>query len=186
MGDGRQSGTAASPSILNISPESAVGGNLALLETDDEIKVDLNTCQVNLLVTNGVFHCSIPCKDCWQESSAAALLLVDFTTEDAKATLEKLSAFKLMRGIRQQLHWHQNPQYCFQSIPDLMNQSTCQSNFSYIQEYGWTFELQVFASQMKDAARLASQFPETTMILQDKAIAGKIKYGIPHISSSAK
>ena len=52
MGDGRQSGTAASPSILNISPESAVGGNLALLETDDEIKVDLNTCQVNLLVTN--------------------------------------------------------------------------------------------------------------------------------------
>ena len=33
MGDGRQSGTAASPSILNVSPESAVGGNLALLET---------------------------------------------------------------------------------------------------------------------------------------------------------
>ena len=38
MGDGRQSGTAASPSIPNISPESAVGGNLALLETGDSIR----------------------------------------------------------------------------------------------------------------------------------------------------
>ena len=52
MGDGRQSGTAASPSILNVSPESAVGGNLALLETGDEIKVDLNGCRVDLLVSD--------------------------------------------------------------------------------------------------------------------------------------
>ena len=50
MGDGRQSGTAASPSILNISPESAVGGNLALLETGDQVRVDLNACRVDLLV----------------------------------------------------------------------------------------------------------------------------------------
>ena len=52
MGDGRQSGTAASPSILNISPESAVGGNLALLETGDSIRVDLNTCSVQLQVSD--------------------------------------------------------------------------------------------------------------------------------------
>ena len=50
MGDGRQSGTAASPSILNISPESAIGGNFALLETGDNVTVDLNKCEVNLLV----------------------------------------------------------------------------------------------------------------------------------------
>jgi len=52
MGDGRQSGTAASPSILNVSPESAVGGNLALLETGDTISVDLNTCSVELQVSD--------------------------------------------------------------------------------------------------------------------------------------
>jgi len=52
MGDGRQSGTAASPSILNVSPESAVGGNLALLETGDIISVDLNTCSVELQVSD--------------------------------------------------------------------------------------------------------------------------------------
>ncbi|HJN89759.1 MAG TPA: IlvD/Edd family dehydratase [Verrucomicrobiota bacterium] len=50
MGDGRQSGTSASPSILNIAPESAAGGNLALLETGDEVRVDLNKCRVDLLL----------------------------------------------------------------------------------------------------------------------------------------
>jgi dihydroxy-acid dehydratase len=52
MGDGRQSGTSASPSILNIAPESAAGGNLALLETGDEVRVDLNKCRVDLLVSD--------------------------------------------------------------------------------------------------------------------------------------
>ena len=50
LGDGRQSGTSASPSILNMSPEAAVGGGLALLETNDRLVVDLNARSVNLLV----------------------------------------------------------------------------------------------------------------------------------------
>ncbi len=50
MGDGRQSGTSASPSILNVAPESAVGGGLALLRTGDRIRVDLKTRRVDLLV----------------------------------------------------------------------------------------------------------------------------------------
>lgn len=50
MGDGRQSGTSASPSILNMSPESAVGGGLALLRTGDRIRVDLNGRRVDVLV----------------------------------------------------------------------------------------------------------------------------------------
>ncbi|MGH8841771.1 MAG: IlvD/Edd family dehydratase [Advenella sp.] len=50
MGDGRQSGTSASPSILNVSPESAVGGGLALLRTGDIVRVDLNTCRVDVLL----------------------------------------------------------------------------------------------------------------------------------------
>jgi dihydroxy-acid dehydratase len=50
LGDGRQSGTSASPSILNMSPESAVGGGLSLLRTGDRLRVDLNARSVNLLV----------------------------------------------------------------------------------------------------------------------------------------
>jgi dihydroxy-acid dehydratase len=51
MGDGRQSGTSDSPSILNISPESAIGGNLAILKTGDQIKVDLGKRRVDVLLS---------------------------------------------------------------------------------------------------------------------------------------
>ncbi len=50
MGDGRQSGTSGSPSILNISPEAAVGGGLALLQTGDKVRIDLNTRKVDVLI----------------------------------------------------------------------------------------------------------------------------------------
>ena len=50
IGDGRQSGTSASASILNASPEAAVGGGLALLKTGDRILIDLNTRRVDALV----------------------------------------------------------------------------------------------------------------------------------------
>lgn len=52
LGDGRQSGTSASPSMLNASPESAAGGNLALLETGDTVRVDLNARTVMLQVSD--------------------------------------------------------------------------------------------------------------------------------------
>jgi dihydroxy-acid dehydratase len=51
MGDGRQSGTSDSPSILNISPEAAIGGNLAILKTGDQIKVDLAKRRVDVLLS---------------------------------------------------------------------------------------------------------------------------------------
>jgi dihydroxy-acid dehydratase len=50
IGDGRQSGTSGSPSILNASPEAAVNGPLALLKTGDRIRVDLRKGEVNALV----------------------------------------------------------------------------------------------------------------------------------------
>ena len=50
LGDGRQSGTSASPSILNVSPEAAVGGGLALLETGDRLRIDLRRGTVDALV----------------------------------------------------------------------------------------------------------------------------------------
>jgi dihydroxy-acid dehydratase len=50
VGDGRQSGTSESPSILNASPESVVGGGLALLQTGDRVRLDLNACRLDALV----------------------------------------------------------------------------------------------------------------------------------------
>ena len=51
LGDGRQSGTSASPSILNVSPEAAVGGNLALLQTGDKIRIDLQARKVDVMIS---------------------------------------------------------------------------------------------------------------------------------------
>lgn len=51
IGDGRQSGTSGSPSILNASPEAAAGGGLALLQTGDRIRIDLNTGRADMLVS---------------------------------------------------------------------------------------------------------------------------------------
>ncbi len=52
LGDGRQSGTSGAPSILNISPEAAIGGTLALLKTGDWLRVDLNKCRVDVLLSD--------------------------------------------------------------------------------------------------------------------------------------
>ena len=52
IGDGRQSGTSGTPSILNASPEAAVGGGLALLKTGDRVRIDLRKGTADILVTD--------------------------------------------------------------------------------------------------------------------------------------
>src|SRR5580698_9651280 len=52
IGDGRQSGTSDSPSILNASPEAAVGGGLALLRTGDRVRIDLRKGTANILISD--------------------------------------------------------------------------------------------------------------------------------------
>jgi xylonate dehydratase len=51
IGDGRQSGTSGSPSILNASPEAAAGGGLALLKTGDRVRIDLNKGTADILIS---------------------------------------------------------------------------------------------------------------------------------------
>ena len=63
VGDGRQSGTSESPSILNASPESVVGGGLAYLQTGDRVRLDLNTSTMNALVSDADWQARI---DAWE------------------------------------------------------------------------------------------------------------------------
>ncbi len=51
IGDGRQSGTSGSPSILNASPEAAAGGGLSILKTGDRVRIDLNKGEANILIS---------------------------------------------------------------------------------------------------------------------------------------
>lgn len=52
IGDGRQSGTSGSPSILHASPEAAAGGNLAILRTGDQVRIDLSKGAADILISN--------------------------------------------------------------------------------------------------------------------------------------
>jgi dihydroxy-acid dehydratase len=89
IGDGRQSGTSGSPSILHASPEAAAGGGLALLQTGDRLRVDLNKGTVDVLISaaelaerraalkmNGGYHYP-PSQTPWQDIQRAMLDQLD-------------------------------------------------------------------------------------------------------------
>jgi predicted TIM-barrel fold metal-dependent hydrolase len=91
---------------------------------------------------------------------------VDFLDESAPDVMARQALFPLMRGVRQQIHWHANPLYRFAERPDISDDPMFRRNLSYLAQRGWLFELQVFASQMVGAARLASSLPELTFVLE--------------------
>lgn len=90
----------------------------------------------------------------------------DMTQKDARRDLDRLKKYPLMRGIRQQLHWHENPLYRFAATPDLASQDNVKRNVGHLADYGWSFDLQVFAAQMDSACELVDACPHVTFILQ--------------------
>jgi predicted TIM-barrel fold metal-dependent hydrolase len=96
----------------------------------------------------------------------AIVAYADLTVPDVRPQLDRLARLPLVRGIRQQLHWHENEMYRFARRPDLPADPVLQQNARYLADYGWTFDLQVFAPQMADAAALAEACPEVNLILQ--------------------
>ena len=89
----------------------------------------------------------------------------DMASADLAATLDRELAHKNLRGIRQQLHWHEKPLYRFAQRPDLMNDPQWRRGLREIERRGLLFELQVVTSQMADAARLARDFPGLQFVL---------------------
>ncbi len=90
----------------------------------------------------------------------------DMTVNDVRPALDKLKPHRLMRGIRQQFHWHENPAYRFARDPDLCRSEAVKRNVARLADHGWCFDLQVFAPQMAGAAELARACPEVTFVLQ--------------------
>jgi predicted TIM-barrel fold metal-dependent hydrolase len=78
---------------------------------------------------------------------------------------EQARLSSLVRGTRLQLHWHERELYRFASAPDRMNDPIFRQNLGLLPGLGWLFELQVFSSQMADAARLVGDHPDTTFVL---------------------
>jgi predicted TIM-barrel fold metal-dependent hydrolase len=90
----------------------------------------------------------------------------DLASPDLGRVLDRYTACQRVHGIRQQLHWHSNEHFRFQSRPDLMNDPAWRHGMAELAGRGLSFDLQVFAGQMADAAVLARDFPGVTFILQ--------------------
>ncbi len=71
----------------------------------------------------------------------------------------------LLRGIRQQVRWHANPKYCFATRPDWVRGPAWRRGLAEGRDRGLVFELQVFPSQMQNAADLARGFPNLQIVL---------------------
>ncbi|RMH47539.1 MAG: amidohydrolase [Alphaproteobacteria bacterium] len=90
----------------------------------------------------------------------------DMTAADVRPALDRLAGLALVRGIRQQFHWHRNPLYRFAAQPELCRDPLVQRNIARLADYGLAFDLQVFAPQMAGAAELAAACPGVTFVLQ--------------------
>ena len=91
---------------------------------------------------------------------------VDLLAEDCAPVLDAaMQASPLLRGMRMQLHWHENALYRFAPRPDLCDDPKLQKNLARLAERGLLFELQVFASQMQGAAWLARSLPKLQFVL---------------------
>jgi predicted TIM-barrel fold metal-dependent hydrolase len=98
------------------------------------------------------------------------------------AALDAEQRHPLLKGVRQQVHWHENPQYRFAERPDVIADPAWRSGLSRLAPRGLLFELQVFASQMERGAELARAFPEKTFVLvhagmlEDPSDAGRLAW----------
>jgi predicted TIM-barrel fold metal-dependent hydrolase len=96
----------------------------------------------------------------------AIVAYADLLAADARPQLDALAKEPSVRGVRMQLHWHDNPLYRFAKEPELCRDATLQKNIGHLADYGWSFDLQVFAGQMAGAAEMADACPGVTFVLQ--------------------
>ncbi|MEV4567680.1 amidohydrolase family protein [Nonomuraea sp. NPDC049419] len=96
----------------------------------------------------------------------AVVAAADMFADDAPEVMRRQAALTpLVRGVRQQLHWHERPEFRFADAPDRMKDPVFRKNVGALAGLGWLFELQVFPEQMADAAELVGDFPEVTFVL---------------------
>jgi predicted TIM-barrel fold metal-dependent hydrolase len=90
----------------------------------------------------------------------------DLANDDVAATLDAMRPYSRLKGIRQQVHWHANPQYRFAPRPDVIADGEWRRGLAQLASRGLLFELQIFTSQMAAGAALARAFPDTTFVLE--------------------
>lgn len=150
--------------------------------TIEEFRADLDGCNV---VRSVYVQTNWPAGQSYEEATWVQSVIdatgwphanvahADLTDPDAGELVARLAELPATRGIRQQLHWHENPQYRFAPHPKMMNDPAWRRGFAHLAKHDLLFELQIFADQMLDGAALARAFPETIFVLEH---AGMLEY----------
>lgn len=89
----------------------------------------------------------------------------DMTADDVRPQLDRLVIYPLLRGVRMQLHWHETPAFRFAPSADQVIDPKIRANVRRLKDYGLSFDLQLFPSQMKDGLQLAGENPGTDFVL---------------------
>lgn len=89
----------------------------------------------------------------------------DMTVDDVRPQLDRLRPYSLLRGIRMQLHWHENPAYRFANSADQVIDPNVRANVARLKDYALSFDLQLFPSQMSAGLQLVGENPEISFIL---------------------
>lgn len=95
----------------------------------------------------------------------AQVVKVDLLRPDAAAELEWHAGFPSVRGVRDILNWHPDPRYSHRDRGDLLADAGWRSNFARLSGLDLSFDLQVFPSQLAEAAELARAHPDTRIVL---------------------
>ena len=89
----------------------------------------------------------------------------DMTVDDVRPQIDRLKKYPLLRGVRMQLHWHETPAFRFAKSPDQVIDPTVKKNVARLKDYGLSFDLQLFPTQMKDGLQLVGENAEIDFIL---------------------
>jgi predicted TIM-barrel fold metal-dependent hydrolase len=94
----------------------------------------------------------------------AIVAQVELNSPNAEALLAEHASNRNVRGVRQILNWHVDPAKTY-TPRDLLVDGDWHKGFALLRKYGLCFDLQIYPSQMPEAARLASRHPDTPVIL---------------------
>lgn len=95
----------------------------------------------------------------------AVVANADLRRPDVEGLLDAYTKIPSVKGIRQHLHWHKNPKFSYIDAPDVYDHEDWRRGFKHLADRGFSFDLQLFPSQLKGAVGLLNAFPKTTFIL---------------------
>lgn len=163
------------PWLLEGKPR--IFGDYTALKRDypiEEFKDDVSSCNVVksvYLQANWSYDRSVEEAEWVAETGRrhgmpnAIVANADLRSPDVERLLDRYTEISEVRGIRQHLHWHKNPKFSYIEAPDVFDHEDWRRGMKLLAERGFSFDLQIFPSQMKGVVGMLNDFSDTTFVL---------------------